>query len=331
MNPPKCDDLDYINFLIAAQKVFSNVEAAKTHPAEQQAPAHDAYTRLLQRMPPDSQQLWHEVAPLIKREGGILVLDDTTLDKPYARQMALVTRHWSGKHGRVVQGINLVSLVWTQAACRWPCDFRLYNKAQDGLTKNDHFQHMVQQAKARSFEPELVVFDSWYSGLPNLKLLRRQEWDWLTQLKANREVSIDRTGNRAIRDIFIPRHGRQVHLKGYGWVKVFRTVGTNGDAEYWATSRLTMTLEEAAFYALDAWQIEVYHRGLKQFTGVERAQHRLEVAQRNHIGLAIRAFVRLEIHRLNTGISWFEAKTGIIRSAMRQYLTQPSITLGSTA
>ncbi len=331
MNPPKCDDLDYINFLIAAQQVFSNVEAAKTHPAEEQAPAHDAYTRLLQRMPPDSQQLWHEVAPLIQREQGVLVLDDTTLDKPYARQMALVTRHWSGKHGRVVQGINLVSLVWTQAACRLPCDFRLYNKAQDGLTKNDHFQHMVQQAKARGFEPELVVFDSWYSGLPNLKLLRRQEWDWLTQLKSNREVSIDRSGNRAIQDVFIPRQGRQVHLKGYGWVKVFRTVGTNGDAEYWATNRLTMTLEQAAFFALDAWQIEVYHRGLKQFTGVERAQHRLEVAQRNHIGLAIRAFVRLEIHRLQTGISWFETKTGIIRSAMRHYLAQPSITLGSTA
>jgi hypothetical protein len=331
MNPPKCDDLDYIQFLIAAQKVFSNVEAAKTHPAEDHAPAHDAYTRLLQRIPPDSQQLWQEVAPLIEREHGVLVIDDTTLDKPYANKMALVTRHWSGKHGQVVQGINLISLVWTRTACRLPCDFRLYNKAHDGLTKNDHFQHMAQQAKARGFAPELVVFDSWYSGLPNLKLLRRQEWEWLTQLKANRKVSIDRTGNRAIRDIFIPRQGRQVHLQGYGWIKVFRTVGINGDAEYWATSRLSMTLEEAAFYALDAWQIEVYHRGLKPFTGVERAQHRLEVAQRNHIDLAIRAYVRLEVHRTNTGISWFEAKTGMIRSAMRQYLAHPSISLASSA
>jgi hypothetical protein len=108
-------------------------------------------------------------------------------------------------------------------------------------------------------------------------------------------------------------------------------VGTNGDAEYWATSNLEMTIEEAAFYALDAWQIEVYHRGLKQFTGIERAQCRLEVSQRNHIGLAIRAFVRLEAHRLDSGISWFEAKTGIIRSAMRQYLAHPTISLQPTA
>jgi hypothetical protein len=323
--------MDYINFLIAAQQVFSSLEASRSHPMEERAPAHDAYTRLLMRLPPDSERLWQEVEPLVKRKMGILVIDDTTLDKPYASKMGLVTRHWSGKHGRVVQGINLISLVWTMDGCRLPSDFRLYNKAQDGLSKNDHFQDMLQQAAERGFEPELVVFDSWYSGLPNLKQLRSLKWDWLTQLKSNREVSIDRSGNRAICEIFIPAQGRLVHLKGYGWIKVFRTVGTNGDAEYWATSKLEMNIEEAAFRALDAWQIEVYHRGLKQFTGVERAQYRLEISQRNHIGLAIRAFIRLEVHRLRSGVSWFEAKTSILRSAVRQYLSHPTLTLHSTA
>jgi hypothetical protein len=283
------------------------------------------------RLPPDSERLWQEVEPLVERQKGVLVIDDTTLDKPYASKMGLVTRHWSGKHGRVVQGINLISLVWTAKGCRLPSDFRLYNKAQDGLSKNDHFQDMLQQAAERGFEPELVVFDSWYSGLPNLKQLRELKWDWLTQLKSNREVSIDRSDNRAICEIFIPAHGRAVHLKGYGWIKVFRTVDTNGDAEYWATSKLEMSIEEAAFHALDAWQIEVYHRGLKQFTGIERAQYRLEISQRNHIGLAIRAFVRLEVHRLRSGISWFEAKTSILRTAVRQYLAHPTFTLLSTA
>lgn len=330
MNPPKCDEMDYINFLIAAQKVFSSVEASRTHPDEE-GPAHDAYTRLLKRLPPDSERLWQEVEPLVEKKTGVLVFDDATLDKPYASKMALVARHWSGKHGRVVKGINLVSLVWTGNACRLPCDYRIYNKVQDGLTKNDHFRDMVQQAAERGFEPELVAFDSWYSGLANLKQLRALQWHWLTQLKSNREVSIDRTGNRPISKIFIPAQGRVVHLKGYGWIKVFRTVGTNGDAEYWATSKLDMTIEEAAFYALDAWQVEVYHRGLKQFTGIERAQYRLEISQRNHIGLAIRAFVRLERHRLHSGVSWFEAKTRIIRSAMRQYLAHPTITLQPTA
>lgn len=331
MNPPKCDELDYINFLVAAQRTFSAVEAAKTQPNGVDGPAHDAYTRLLQRIQSDGAALWQEVEPLVVRDQGVLVIDDTTLDKPYAAKMALVTRHWSGKHHRVVQGINLISLVWTDGLSRLPCDFRVYNKAQDGLSKNDHFVHMVQQAKARGFAPELVLFDSWYASLTNLKRVRDCGWDWLTQLKCNRLVSIDRTGNRPIRDILIPATGCVVHLKGYGWVKVFKTVGTNGDVEYWATNKLDMTLEQCAFYALDAWEVEVYHRGLKQFTGVERAQFRLERAQRNHIGLAIRAFVRLEAYRLRQGISWFEAKTGIIRQAIRAYLAHPWLTLESTA
>ncbi len=331
MNPPKCNELDYIHFLIAAQKVFSSVEASKTHPVTENVPAHDAYTRLLQRLPPDSQALWQEVQGCIEPKGGVLIIDDSTLDKPYASKMALVTRHWSGKHGRVVQGINLISLVYAHRGSCLPCDFRLYNKAQDGLSKNDHFQQMIKTAKERGFDPEMVAFDSWYASLNNLKLVRRHEWDWLTQLPSNRQVSIDRSGNRAIREMLIPAEGRAVHLKGYGWIKVFKTIGTNGDFEYWATSKLDMSLQQAAFYALDAWQVEVYHRGLKQCTGIERAQFRLEVSQRNHIGLAIRAFVRLEMHRLRTGVSWYEAKTSIIRSAIRAYLAHPTITLGSTA
>jgi putative transposase len=125
MNAPKVDELDYINFLIAAQRVFSTVEAARVSPDEVRQPAHGAYTRLLQRIPPDSKALWREVKPVVKRKKGVLMMDDTTLDKPYARQMALVTRHWSGKQRRVVQGINLVSLVWSDGQARLPCDFRL--------------------------------------------------------------------------------------------------------------------------------------------------------------------------------------------------------------
>jgi hypothetical protein len=331
MNPPKCNEYDYINFLIAAQQVHSSVEAAKTHPAEAAGPAHDAYTRLLQRVSPDSSALWKEVEPLVDRQKGMIVIDDTTLDKPYASKMALVTRHWSGKHRAVVRGINLISLVWTDSTCRLPCDYRLYHKEQDHLSKNDHFQAMILQAHARGFAPTMVLFDSWYGSLDNLKLLRSLGWHWLTQLKSNRQVSIDRRRTRAISEMLIPPQGCQVHLKGYGWIKVFRTVGTNGDAEYWATSQLGLTLQDAAFRELDAWQIEVYHRGLKQFTGIERGQYRLEVSQRNHIGLAIRAFVRLEHHRMRTNVSWLEAKASIVRSAIRAYLASPTMTLGPTA
>ena len=95
MNPPKCDEYDYMGFLIAAQWVYSNVEALKTHPAGEGA-AHDVYTGLLQRELPDSHALWTEGEPLVDRLQGMIVIDDRPLYKPYASAMVLVTHQWSG-------------------------------------------------------------------------------------------------------------------------------------------------------------------------------------------------------------------------------------------
>jgi hypothetical protein len=332
MNPTRCDDLDYIHFLIAAQTVFSNTEAARCDPrVGAERPAHDAYTRLLRRQPPDSSALWAEVQSCITLNRGILVLDDTTLDKPYARAMELVTSHWSGKHRRVVQGINLVSLVWTAGDARYPCDFRLYDKAHDGWSKNDHFRQMIAGAYHRQFAPELVAFDSWYASLDNLKTIRGYGWTWLTQLKSNRLVDPDGSGNRPLDETLLSRTGSLVHLKGYGWIQVFKLAAPHGGSEFWATNDLTMPLESLADYVARLWHIEEYHRTLKQFCGIEQAQHRSAIAQRNHIGFALRAFLRLECHRLQSGVSCFEAKNRIVREAIRSYLAQPLYSLLPTA
>ena len=45
------------------------------------------------------------------------------------------------------------------------------------------------------------------------------------------------------------------------------------------------------------------------------------------IGLALRAYLRLEWNLFSTGISWTEAKAAIIRDAVRVYLAYPTITL----
>ena len=106
---PKCRDTDYIDFLIASPKAFCCTEAAAVQPESPDAPAHDAFTRLLHRLEPDPATLWDEARPMVHRKGGLLVLDDSTLDKHYAKKIDLVSRHWSGKHKRVVWGINLIT------------------------------------------------------------------------------------------------------------------------------------------------------------------------------------------------------------------------------
>ena len=77
---------------------------------------------------------------MIDKRRGLLVVDDTTLDKPYAQKnkvqkMGLVSRHWSGKHHAVVEGTNLTTLLWTDGLSSLPCDCRLYEPVDMNLPK----------------------------------------------------------------------------------------------------------------------------------------------------------------------------------------------------
>ena len=136
---------------------------------------------------------------------------------------------------------------------------------------NDRLHHATLYCRAtstaheRGFCPKYVVFDSWYSRLKHLKAIRRCQWHWLTQLKSNRQVNLDKRGNQPVCELPISEKGTVVHLKAYGLIKVFKIVSLHGDIEYWATSDLSMNEGYRLKYAEWSWSIEVYHQGIKQF------------------------------------------------------------------
>jgi putative transposase len=323
INPSKCTDLDYINFLIAASTVFSCTEAARSYPSTTNAPSHDCFTRLLQKQPLDSEPLWDEVRKFIALKEGYLIVDDTVLDKPYSEKIGFVRHQWSGKHHRTVKGIGLISLVWTDGDIVLPIDFRIYNINEDNKTKNDHFLDMLDKAEERGFKPEYVMFDIWYASVKNLKAIRKKQWHFLTRLKSNRLVNPDNTKNIPLDAVKIPYQGTVVNLKEYGSIKVFRIVSKNEDTQYWATDVLDMDEQKREDIGNKSWKIEVYHRGIKQFCGVEKCQARKQESQRKHIMLSLRAFLRLEVQRIRNGISWFESIMKIQRVATKAYINKP--------
>lgn len=111
MNKQKVTGCDYIDFLIGTQKVYSCVEAERVQPVSSCCPSHDAFTRQLHRLFPSTERLRSEVRDHVDLKRDCLICDDSTLDKFYSRKTELVTRHWSGKHKRVVSGINLITLL----------------------------------------------------------------------------------------------------------------------------------------------------------------------------------------------------------------------------
>ena len=100
--------------------------------------------------------------------------------KEYSFKIEAAYFQWSGKHHKVVKGIRLITLIWTDGIVSFPIDYRIYDKNVDDKTKNDHLQDMVNTAFKRGFNPSFIMFDSWYSGIENLKLINRLGWFFFT-------------------------------------------------------------------------------------------------------------------------------------------------------
>lgn len=323
MRIQKCSKELYGQFLIAAQKDFSATGlatlAANIH--------HDSVTRWLRTTRLTPHMLWEQTQVCIQKQTGILVVDDSVLSKQYSQKIGLTKWQYSGNEHKVVKGIDLVTLLWTNSDEHIPIDYRIYAPLTDGKTKNQHFQEMIRLADHRGIQPEVIVFDAWYSSVANLKTLNKLGFTWVTWLRSNRIV--DKGEN--LKDKTIPKEGLVVHLRAVGMIKVFKIVAPKtGDIEYLATNKLTMEKADIERVTVGRWNIEAYHRGIKQVVGVEKCQARNPRSQRTHIFCAILSFVVLERHRLKTGVSWYETKRRIIQNAMRHYFQHPSLSFTFT-
>ena len=96
--------------------------------------SHDSVNRFLLREAYEPNDLFEQVKGLVNLVGGTLSVDDSVLDKPYSQRMALVGHFWSGKHHRVVKGLNLITLYYTDLQGQnLPVNYRVYDKADTGL------------------------------------------------------------------------------------------------------------------------------------------------------------------------------------------------------
>jgi putative transposase len=74
-----------------------------------------------------------------------------------------------------------------------------------------------------------------------------------------------------VTSLTIDEAGTIVWLKGSGQIKVFRLIDTKGNAQHWATNKIEMSQLKRFKYASYSWQIEQFHRSIKQFCLIERA------------------------------------------------------------
>ncbi len=299
--------------------------------------SHDAVSDFLKRERLTARHLWELVAGQIEDSpDAYLIIDDSVQDKRYARSIEMVKLQYSGAEGGLVRGIAVVNLIHTSGedGDYYPIDFRIYAKEADGKSKNDHFQELLLRAVGdKQIQAKTVLFDSWYGSWRNLKLVHRLGLTFYTTLKANRMVSLSAEDGYIHLDAIDwnderLRHGIIVKLKKVPFkVRLFKVVAINGDIDWVITNDLDETvITQVAQNANELrWQIEEFHRALKQLTGSAKCQCRKARSQRNHLACCYHAWLSLKVHASLLNKTIYRVHTDLLSDYLRNQLRSPTI------
>ena len=299
--------------------------------------SHDVVSDYLEKERLTARHLWELVEGLIDDTSkAYLIIDDSVHNKQYSQSIEMVKLQYSGAAGGLVRGIGVVNLVHTngEEGEYYPIDFRVYAREADGKTKNDHFQEMLLRAVVeKQVKAKRVLFDSWYASWQNLKQVHRLGLIFYTILKSNRLVSLSKESTYVHLDEIEwtaerLKNGVLVKLKKVPFkVKLFKVVAKNGDIDWVITNDLdeamtTKVVQEANDLR---WQVEEFHRELKQLTGSERCQCRKARSQRNHLACSYHAWLSLRVQAKTLGKTIYRVRTDLFSEFLRNELRNPTI------
>ncbi|MEM9538735.1 MAG: transposase [Cyanobacteria bacterium P01_E01_bin.42] len=288
---------DYCQYLVSSQKNYT-----LTYLAEHlEGVSHDRINRYLKNQPFPLEEFWKSVEKEMEiDEEGILIYDDTVLNKYSSKEIEIARYQYSGAKKKVLQGIGLVGCIYLnpKTGKYWLIDYRIYNPDEDGKTKLDHLIDMLEAAIFKKKLPiKAVLMDSWYASKKVMSVIDNWEKIYYCPLKRNRLVD-DTGGQEKYKRVDSLKwnsqqeeEGKVIKIRGFPAekkVKLFRVTISTNRTEYIATNDLSQnSTSRVKTYCAWRWKIEEFHREVKQVTGIESCQCRKAAIQKNHIACAL--------------------------------------------
>src|SRR3989337_1428046 len=123
----------YSDYLISS---FGPTTATGLAELMEGAISHDQVTRMLSSPKMTSKEWWRLVKPQVRqveREDGVIIVDDSIVEKPYTDENAIICWHWDHARGRTVKGLNLVTTLYVVQDVALPVAFELVTKTETYL------------------------------------------------------------------------------------------------------------------------------------------------------------------------------------------------------
>lgn len=307
--------------------------------------SHDRIQRLLSKQDFTAADLWQVVKPhvrAIQQADGVIIVDDSIAEKPYTDENEIVCWHYDHAQDRQVKGINFLSSLYHAQGTSLPVGFRVVAKTEyyadkkDGktrrrspLSKHDHYQALLRQAKRNQIPFEFVLNDVWYASADNMMFVKHDlDADFVMPLKANRKVAlsaVNKQQGRYVRvDSLTLEAGvvREIYLEGVDFPlalvkQVFANEDGSSGIQYLVCSQTHRTGDQIMAIYRKRWNVEPFHKSLKQNASLERSPTQTVRTQTNHLFAAMCGYIKLELLKVSTHLNHFALKSKLYLRALQ--------------
>lgn len=266
--------------------------------------SHDQITYLLNSKEYSSKTLFKIVKPLIRKvenkENGVLIVYDTTSEKPYTNTNEINQYYHSGLKNDIVKGINIITCLLSYKNKEYtkkenrnnddeyiniPCDYKIVKKDieyideegktkyRSSVSKNAIFREMIGNSINKKLIYSHILADSWYRNVDNIKYLYSKKKLFILGIPTNRNVyfSIDDIHNnnpQKIKSIFNDDTNEKiVYLKNVRFsLKLikYELPQKNGNIKtiFLITNDLSHSAKELCDIYAKRWKVEEYHKSI---------------------------------------------------------------------
>lgn len=313
--------------------------------------SHDQISRFLAQSKFTQKDFWTMVKPIIRkveRDDAVLAIDDVIMEKPHSTENDIISWHWDHSKSCNVKGINILNFLYhvtlpSGEAISLPVSFEIIEKTEQfydekakkvkrrsSVTKNELLRNRLRTlVQLNRLKFKYVVWDTWFSSKENFEYVHYNlKQLFVGALKSNRTVALSKEDKLQGKFVKVDQLDLQPNRTCKVWVKgldfevlLAKQVFTNKDGSsgelYLVTNDLSLSNEDACAIYEKRWNVEVFHKSLKQNAGLEKSPTKYEVTQSNHIFASMIAFCKLELLKLKENTNHFALKSRLYLKAIK--------------
>jgi hypothetical protein len=337
----------YVDYLLSS---FGAVTATGLSELLGKTISHDKITRMLSGKPKTSNELWFVVKPLIRRiesQDGVLIIDDSISEKPSTDENDIICWHYDHCKGISVKGINFMTALYYIRDVALPVGFQIiakteyYTDPKDGkekrrcpVSKNEYCRMMIKQAVINRIQFGYVLTDVWFASAENMMFIRHEiNKDFVMPLKTNRKIAMsydDRQQGKYVRidtadlktDIPQKIFLEHVDFPMLSVKQIFVNKDGSTGILYLVSSDIGMTYKQITEICHKRWNVECYHKSLRQNVSLEKSPAKTVNTRTNHLFASLCGYVKLEMLKFSGNSNHFALKAKIYLRALQSAFSE---------